>query len=74
MTIDAAIREAVQSAVAPLIQEIRELRQKIEPPQEWLNVADAAKHFKVSTSTIRRWIKHGRIEAKGSGKRRQVRR
>ncbi|WP_164989274.1 helix-turn-helix domain-containing protein [Roseovarius sp. A46] len=73
MSIDAAIHDAVQSAIAPLVREIRDLRQKIEPPQEWLNVADAAKHFKVSTSTIRRWIKEGRIEAKGSAKRRQVR-
>lgn len=73
MTIDAAIREAVAEAVAPLAREIRELRQRIDPPREWVSVAEAAGQYGVSPATIRRWISEGKMETKGAGKARRVR-
>jgi len=73
MSIDTAIREAVAQAVAPLAAELRELRQKIDPPKEWVTVHEAADQFGVSVGTVRRWISEGRIEAKGKGKAKRVR-
>lgn len=72
MTIDAAIREAVADAVAPLAREIHELRQRIAPPPEWVSINEAARHYDVTTATIRNWIRSGKIEARGVGKQRQV--
>lgn len=73
MTIDAAIREAVEAAVAPLAREIRDLKAKLDPPKEWLTVKEAEKYFDVSASTLYRWIDEGSIETKGKGKARRVR-
>ena len=73
MTIDAAIREAVAEAVAPLVQKIDRLEAKLDPPKEWLTVKEAEKHFDVSASTLYRWIDEGSIETKGKGKARRVR-
>ena len=73
MTIDAAIREAVAEAVAPLAKEIRDLRAKLDPPKEWVSVQEAADHYGVTPATIRRWISEGNLQAKGSGKARRVR-
>ena len=33
----------MQRAVAPLVKEVRELRQRIDPPKEWLTVPEAAR-------------------------------
>lgn len=44
----------------------------ITPAPEWLNVTDAAEKMGVNRSTIHNWAKAGKIEAKGSGKRRRV--
>lgn len=73
MTIDAAIREAVEAAVAPLAREIRDLRAKLDPPKEWVTIPEAADHFGKTTATVRRWISEGKLEAKGSGGMRRVR-
>lgn len=34
-----------------------------EPDQQWLTIADTATYTGVSTSTVRRWIKDGRLRA-----------
>lgn len=72
MTIDAAIREAVAEAVAPLAREIRDLRTKLDPPKEWLTVKEAEAHFGVSASTLYRWIDEGSVETRGKGKARRI--
>lgn len=73
MTIESILREAVAAEIAPLRAELRELRQKIAPPKDWLTIPEAAEHYGKSPVTIRRWIKEGRLEAKGSGALRKVR-
>ena len=72
MTLDAAIREAVAEAVAPLAREIAALRDKVSPPREWVTIQEAAEMNGVTTATIRNWIKAGQLEAKGRGKARRV--
>lgn len=49
------------------------VRAEIQPRAEWLTIADAAAQSGVSEDTIRRKVRAGEIEAKGSGKLRRVR-
>ena len=48
-------------------------RATIQPAPEWVTVGQAAKQLGVTPQTIRRKIDAGQIQAKGSGKTRQVR-
>lgn len=73
MTIEAILREAVAAELAPLRAELRALRDKIEPPKEWITIQEAAEQYGKSPATIRRWIKEGKLEATGSGALRKVR-
>lgn len=41
----------------------------IAPEHEWLTIAEAAKLLRVDRSTIRRWIKNGRLPAERFGER-----
>lgn len=43
------------------------------PAPEWCSIKDAARKRGVSTATIRRKVAMGQIEARGTGKTRQVR-
>lgn len=60
MTIDAALAEAVRSAVAPLAEEVRALRAEVaellrSQPPRLVSVEEAAAALGVSACTIRRW-------------------
>lgn len=46
---------------------------QLSPPDVWFSIADAAAKERVSEDTIRRRIREGSLEAKGSGKMRRVR-
>ncbi|OWU77628.1 helix-turn-helix domain-containing protein [Marinibacterium profundimaris] len=68
---------ATAEDIAALTAEIRELRRQlagstITPPPRWVSVPDAARHFGVHRGTIARWIDAGKIEARGSVRRREV--
>jgi len=73
MSIDAMIETAVARAVAPLVEEVRSLKEKIDPRPEWVSIPEAAKIKDVSPDTIRRRIASGQLEARGNGKLREVR-
>lgn len=45
----------------------------VHPAPEWLPIPMAARAKGVTTATVRRWITEGRIEARGSGRLREVR-
>lgn len=44
----------------------------IQPAPEWVSISHAARIMQVSEETIRRWIRTGRLEAKGANKARRV--
>lgn len=44
----------------------------VQPPPRWVSVADYAERKGVSKQTVYRWIASGAIEARGSGKSREV--
>lgn len=44
----------------------------VKPKPEWLRLKDAAKHYGCSVDTIRRRIDSGALQARGSGKLREV--
>ncbi|TMV84499.1 helix-turn-helix domain-containing protein [Thioclava sp. BHET1] len=46
---------------------------RIVPAPKWVNITEAAKTMDCHPATVRRMITEGRIEARGSGRRRQVR-
>jgi len=48
-------------------------RAVIANPPEWYSIPDAAKKLKRSEDTIRRQVREGHLEARGSGATRQVR-
>lgn len=74
MTIDAQIQKAISIAIAPLTKEVRELRNRLDPPKEWLTISEAAKLLNVHESTVRRKVANGEIETNGmSGKAKRVR-
>ena len=47
-------------------------RSSVQPLPEWVTIPQAAHIKNCSDETIRRWIREGRIEAKGKGKARRV--
>lgn len=73
MSIEAMIEQAVARAVEPLVREVQTLREKIAPQKEWVSIKEAARIKSVSQDTIRRHIAAGRIEARGTGKMKEVR-
>jgi hypothetical protein len=44
----------------------------VQPPPEWVGVADYAERKGVTKQTVYRWIASGAIEARGNGKNREV--
>ena len=61
-----------------LTEEVRELRAMIEgcrivPAPRWVGLSEAAKAMDCSTATVRRRIARGQLQARGSGRGRQVR-
>ena len=74
MTIEAQIKAAVESAIAPFISEVRALRMRLDPPNDWLTTEEAAKRLGVSESTIRRKVALGELQTNGrTGKAKRVR-
>lgn len=69
---------ATKSDIDALAAEIRAMRMELQSVRttkepEWMLVADAARRLKVSPATIRRRIASGEMQARGSGKTREVR-
>ncbi|ANB33268.1 excisionase family DNA binding protein [Rhodovulum sulfidophilum] len=63
-----------QSRLDRIEEMLREALKRPEPPKrEWGTVSEAARHYRVTDSTVRRWISDGRVEARGVGKARRVR-
>ncbi|GGW24196.1 hypothetical protein GCM10011452_09600 [Gemmobacter lanyuensis] len=65
-------------ALARIERQIAAISAKLEgatltPAPEWCSIPAAAKRLGVSASTIRRKISLGQLEARGSGKTKQVR-
>lgn len=65
-------------AIEKLTNEIRDLRAEIQgatitPRDEWVSISEAARMMGCSTSTIRRRIDSGELQAKGRDKLRRVR-
>ena len=48
-------------------------RATITPAPRWVTVAEYADIRDCSDATVRRWIKNGVVEARGAGRRREVR-
>ena len=68
---------ATKGDVAKLLDAIQDLKQQlltvtVAPTPEWLRVCEAARVAGVSESTIRRKIVSGELQARGSGKMREV--
>jgi excisionase family DNA binding protein len=66
-----------ETRIDRLESQLRDLKHMIEgatihPKPEWVPVPEAARELGVSTATIRRWARDGRIEARGAGKARRV--
>ena len=64
--------------LAALREQVARLERRIDgatitPAPEWVPVPEAARRLHVSPQTVHRWIREGRIEAKGAGKARRVR-
>ena len=65
------IAEAVQNAITPLVQEVRDLRQQLEAKEEEqmpladdsiLNVGEAAGILKCSKASIGKWMNEGELK------------
>jgi excisionase family DNA binding protein len=72
--IEEAIRAAVVAAIAPLTEEIRQLRSEVEAlrtavPPSLVNIEQAAAKLGVSTQTVWRWCKRGEIKSTRVGHR-----
>lgn len=66
------------AGIKALRAEIRELRETLEgcriaPAPAWVGIKAAAEALHCHPATIRRHIAEGRLEARGSGRKRQVR-
>ena len=66
---------ATSKDIAEVMAEIRAVRQRLDelaPPPEWISVAEYMDRKDVSKSTVYRRIKAGELQARGSGKTREV--
>lgn len=66
---------ATSKDIAEVMAEIRAVRQRLDdlaPPPEWVSVVEYMDRKKVSKSTIYRRIKAGELQARGTGKTREV--
>ncbi|HCO91066.1 MAG TPA: hypothetical protein DIT40_08850 [Alphaproteobacteria bacterium] len=57
------------------IQRLTDMLQgaQVIPAPEWVSIQEAAKHHGRTARTIRDWIDAGKLEARGSGRCREVR-
>jgi hypothetical protein len=66
---------ATAEDIAALHAELRAIRERLDylaPAPQWVSVADYAARKVVTKQTVYRWIASGAIEARGSGKNREV--
>jgi len=70
IAIDAKALDALFSEIARVHQRLDAV--DMRPRPEWVTVADAAKAMNVTPDTVRRRIKEGALQAKGTGKCRMV--
>lgn len=62
MTIEAAIKSAVEAAIAPLNQELQAMRKAIEGKKKPLTTKEKAAQLGVTEETIRRRVRAGELE------------
>ncbi|MDR6264214.1 helix-turn-helix domain-containing protein [Roseobacter sp. N2S] len=62
MSIEAAIKLAVEAAIAPMNQELKALRKLLEGPKKPLTTAEKAEQLGVSEETIRRRVRDGKLK------------
>lgn len=62
--------ERLMDAITDLKRQLQAVT--VEPRPEWLRISEAARVAGVSESTIRRKIGSGELQARGSGKMREV--
>lgn len=67
--IEAAIAAAVDAAISPLVEEVRQLRAAIEAQRavEWLPTAEAARRLGISRRALDARRRRGLVEAKRDG-------
>lgn len=66
---------ATSKDIAEVMAEIRAVRQRLDelaPAPQWISVAEYMERKKVSKSTVYRKIEAGELQARGSGKTREV--
>ena len=70
IAVDAGALDSIRAELA----EIKALLQRatVTPAPDWVSIGEAARIRGVSTSTIRRWIDLGQLEATGTGKARRI--
>ncbi len=54
-----------------IMSELKAIRSRLDCPSrpaKLLTLAEAAAFLDISTATIRRWVKDGRLESKGQGR------
>jgi excisionase family DNA binding protein len=65
------IDEALERRLRPLVAELAELRAALQArgstnaPTEYLTSTEAARLLKLSSQTLHRWVKVGKLEAEG---------
>ena len=74
-TLETTLRVMITDAVRDAVREVlsAEGRKTTSGSAEFLTYADAAGRLSISVSTLKRWVRAGRLRACGSGKVRRVR-
>lgn len=69
-----AIDEGAFEAMIERMDRIERRLEALKPESEWVSIPEYAREKGVTARTVRNWIAQGRLEARGSGMTREVRR
>ncbi|SIT74522.1 hypothetical protein [Pontibaca methylaminivorans] len=69
-----AIDEGAFEAMIERMDRIERRLEALKPESEWVSILEYAEAKGVMPRTVRNWIAQGRLEARGSGMAREVRR